>query len=239
MARYVAISGQVRRLSQLTMGFDEIAAWKQEKGNFSRTESHSAVKKPTIFDLRVYTPMTKSNTWNISYAPEAKVEYRRPLPATRAGIYSRHFPARRLFTAQVETPVIRIPSPLNTFSSLAANIRPIVLPGPLLGAELRASQIADIPSIEILRRLYIEVDERPLAETTQEEQEERPTTTEPEKQQPGPSTPLTPEKGSEPKTGLDDYPAPFPSINGRLPPPIRRQRPSPRWDPSQVPYEYP
>ncbi|KAK3382779.1 hypothetical protein B0T24DRAFT_22933 [Lasiosphaeria ovina] len=71
VAGVTAMKTQARTLSQLTMGFDEIAQWKER--NRKQQEQEGPEKKdqqrPTVFDLKVTTPQHKSNVWNISYAP--------------------------------------------------------------------------------------------------------------------------------------------------------------------------
>lgn len=52
-----------RRLSHAIMGFDEIAEWKAYRRRAS--DPRHQLKAQTIFDLKVYTPINKSKTWNI------------------------------------------------------------------------------------------------------------------------------------------------------------------------------
>lgn len=60
-----------RPLSHLTMGFDEIEQWKEDKRRQAMfADPNYTGPKPTIFDLKIFTPIRKSDVWNISYAPD-------------------------------------------------------------------------------------------------------------------------------------------------------------------------
>ncbi|KAL2017745.1 hypothetical protein VTK56DRAFT_1715 [Thermocarpiscus australiensis] len=66
---------QSRTLSQLTMGFAEVKKWKEDKRKQAAMMELSGggnPKPPTIFDLKLYTPMHKSSVWNTQGAPVHK-----------------------------------------------------------------------------------------------------------------------------------------------------------------------
>ncbi|KAK5658898.1 hypothetical protein OQA88_1712 [Cercophora sp. LCS_1] len=60
-------AGPRRNLSQLTMGFENIAKWKEEKRRQQANRSRNIVE--TVYDIKIYTPNRLSNNWNISYPP--------------------------------------------------------------------------------------------------------------------------------------------------------------------------
>jgi len=82
--------GARRALSQLTMGFREIAEWKAQKAKaYIRHHKKPAVPKPqTIFDLKVHRPMRLSNHWNITPDSQEKDE-----DNTRAAVVSQPPPS--------------------------------------------------------------------------------------------------------------------------------------------------
>ncbi|KAL2263153.1 hypothetical protein VTK26DRAFT_7977 [Humicola hyalothermophila] len=72
-----------RSLTQLTMGFTDIQQWKEHKRKQAEFKSTGA-NRSAIFDLKIYTPINKSNTWNISYAPDAESKANTMNPSTKA-----------------------------------------------------------------------------------------------------------------------------------------------------------
>ncbi|KAK0663882.1 hypothetical protein QBC41DRAFT_329041 [Cercophora samala] len=104
-----ASPASARSLSGLTMGFDEIKKWKEWKTK----QIIAPDPKDTIFDLKVYSPINKSSTWNIDYSEtptrppsppphpgalplEPSYPTRFPLPP-RVAIRSLRFPGNVLF----------------------------------------------------------------------------------------------------------------------------------------------
>ena len=168
-ARRLATTQQIRRLSHATMGFDEIAEWKRYKHMASDPRHQS--RTGTIFDLKVYSPINKSNTWNISYASgEADNEFQNvaqgqtPLPSPkRFRTHSRHFAtvaAGQTTTTNMAKPKAESPIRLpvaNMFSSLATDTKPIEpTSSSVFCSERQATEITDVPGLDVLAKLRAE-----------------------------------------------------------------------------------
>jgi len=153
---------RTRALSQLTMGFEDIAKWKAEKRKRANPNYHTEQK--TIFDINIDTPSHKSSAWNISYAPDPPVM--KPAPAAPTSASQRTSPDRKGQTRnyRASSPIV-----LSLATTQArAEIRPFTQIQPVritqesaalyhqesvFGAERSASQIPDVPSLDVLSRL--------------------------------------------------------------------------------------
>ncbi|KAK0632767.1 hypothetical protein B0T14DRAFT_491061 [Immersiella caudata] len=139
-----------RGLSQLTMGFEDIAKWKAEKRKRASPNYHAENK--TVFDIRIDTPSHKSSAWNISYEVEPSTPVQKPVPTLPTSA-PRHSPARtagqtRKFTSQATAGAIKRILPAQ------APAQECNLPHhPIFGGERTSAQITDVPDLAVLSRL--------------------------------------------------------------------------------------
>ncbi|KAK3941125.1 hypothetical protein QBC46DRAFT_432658 [Diplogelasinospora grovesii] len=139
---------QRRGLRSATMGFAEIAAWKAH-----RLKVSSPGYTPTsVFDIKVYTPIHKSNVWNISYPPHT--------PTSSVSPSSRG-------SKQTRTKKTALNSSLDIWSTPKAGLKPessrpnstLSVLAPILAAQypwLRAAaEVVDVPSLNVLSRLLV------------------------------------------------------------------------------------
>ncbi|KAK0748341.1 hypothetical protein B0T21DRAFT_344015 [Apiosordaria backusii] len=97
-----------RSLSQFTMGFEEIKRWKEWKIKQPLPPN----PKDTIFDLKVYTPINKSQIWNIDYSEEPK----QPPPTPPSSVPPLSPPIPRPVPARILTLRVRLPAYLGPYS---------------------------------------------------------------------------------------------------------------------------
>lgn len=174
-ARRLATTPPIRRLNHATMGFEEIAKWKEHR---RRATDPRHQRNQTIFDLKIYTPTNKSSTWNISYAADegdteprkaAQIATSRTSPPSPTSMWSRvhtrHYAAlaagqtthSKVVKSKTESP-IRLPAAASMFSSLAADTKPDdeEIQFSVFGAERRATEIIDVPGLDVLVKLRAE-----------------------------------------------------------------------------------
>ncbi|KAM7217214.1 hypothetical protein V8F06_007397 [Rhypophila decipiens] len=150
VARRAAIVGQpARSSSQLTTTPSDGAKSKEEE---ERPAQHDAAK-PTIFDLKIETPINKSSEWNISFAPEQAGESPARGQSMRDFRNSR-YPPRAATTAGRP---IRLP-PSNLFSSLAVDRKPFAQTEPLFVSDRWCDEIDEARTMEMLGKLHAEAD---------------------------------------------------------------------------------
>lgn len=169
-ARRLVTTPPIRSLSHATMGFREIAEWKEHRRRAS--DPHHHPKTETIFDLKVYTPVNKSSTWNVSYrSEEIDAEARMvaqgqtpPPNPKRFRVHSRHYAtvaAGHINIAHLAKPKanspIRLPAQASTISSLATETDPLEsTQDSVFCSERQATEITDVPGLDVLSKLRIE-----------------------------------------------------------------------------------
>ncbi|KAK0657063.1 hypothetical protein B0T16DRAFT_51173 [Cercophora newfieldiana] len=150
-----------RALSQLTMGFENIAKWKAEKRK--RTNPNYQNEHKTVFDIHIGHPSHKSNAWNISYEPDETT----PKPNTVAPTPHLTPSTRKGQTRSFHASPSPIPSSAASRAHAEAHpltqTQPVTLTtpsddtpthtDPVFGGKCTSAEILDVPSPEILGRL--------------------------------------------------------------------------------------